>query len=320
MRKPTTVFLVVTAVLLIGSTITYSQGDTEIPENVLENEKCFTCHGSNFYYYYNDWIEKDVRERMNPYFVFDSLEFYQSNHKSFLCTDCHSTDYETFPHDGALRMEEKYTCMDCHGGDDDYAKFNFEEIETEFHESVHSSKYDETFTCWMCHNPHSYKLSARDTENLQETIAYDNGICLSCHAHIDKFQLLTVKENANVIQTHDWLPNQIAHFRNVRCLECHAKIDDNLMVAHQIQTKDKAVKRCVECHSQNSLLMASLYKYEASKYMTEAGYFNAAILNEAYVIGANRNYFLNIISLVVFGFVLIAIFTHAFIRIIKKRS
>nr|NQU89063.1 cytochrome c3 family protein [Bacteroidota bacterium] len=296
MRKPTTVFLVVTAVLLIGSTITYSQGDTEIPENVLENEKCFKCHGSNFYYYYNDWIEKDVRERMNPYFVFDSLEFYQSNHKSFLCTDCHSTDYETFPHDGALRMEEKYTCMDCHGGDDDYAKFNFEEIETEFHESVHSSKYDETFTCWMCHNPHSYKLSARDTENLQETIAYDNGICLSCHAHIDKFQLLTVKENANVIQTHDWLPNQIAHFRNVRCLECHAKIDDNLMVAHQIQTKDKAVKRCVECHSQNSLLMASLYKYEASKYMTEAGYFNAAILNEAYVIGANRNYFLNIIS------------------------
>ena len=102
-------FLLLIMCFSISTRATDQEG---IPENVIENQKCFQCHGKLFYYYYNDWIEKDVRARMNPYYVLDSVEFYTSNHPTFNCVDCHSMDYEEFPHDGTLRMEPIYTCMD----------------------------------------------------------------------------------------------------------------------------------------------------------------------------------------------------------------
>jgi hypothetical protein len=295
-----------------------AQDEKEIPANVIQNQKCFKCHGGKFYSFFNESQGKQVKERMNPYFVFDSATFYISNHKTFVCTDCHSSDYENFPHDGKLRMDAKFMCMDCHGGDETYAKFNFEGIESEFHQSVHSNRHDESFTCWMCHNPHSYKISARNTENLTLTIAYDNAICLNCHGNIDNYQMLTEKENPNVLVTHDWLPNQKAHFANVRCIECHAQTNDSLLVAHLILPKEQAVKKCVECHQSNSILMASLYKFQSQERRNKAGFFNAALMNDSYVIGENRNIYLNIISVVIFGFVILGITIHSIIRILKK--
>ena len=46
--------------------------------------------------------------------------------------------------------------------------------------------------------------------------------------------------------------------------------------------------------------MASLYKFE-SKEQRQDGFFNGIILNESYVIGANRNEYLNILSLIIFA-------------------
>ena len=285
-----------------------------------ENQQCLKCHGHKTYYYHNDWTERDIKERMNPYFIIDSAMYYESNHKTFRCTDCHSSEYEEFPHSGELRMEEKYTCLDCHEGDEDYEDFHFERIDEEFHASVHSAKHSEDFTCWMCHNPHSYKINARSNENILETIRYDNDICLTCHADIDKYQLISNLVNPNILDKHDWLPNQALHFLNVRCIECHAEIHDDIMIAHNVQPKDKAVKRCVECHTQNSLLLASLYKYQVVETRNKLGFFNSAILRNSYIIGANRNFYLNKISLILFGFVLFGIFVHATLRIVKRKS
>jgi hypothetical protein len=86
------------------------------------------------------------------------------------------------------------------------------------------------------------------------------------------------------------------------------------MVAHNVQTKDKAVKLCVECHSSNSHLMASLYKYQSKERRNKLGFFNAAILTESYVIGANRNYFLNVFSLSIFGLVITGMIIHVILR------
>jgi len=256
---------------------------------------------------------------MNPYFIIDSVQYYEQNHKSFECTDCHAYDYKTFPHNSELRMEPLPICLDCHEGDDATAKFNFEQINDEFQKSVHSAKHSKEFTCWMCHNPHSYKINARTNENIKETIVYDNNICLSCHAHVNKYQLITLnKKNPNVIQSHDWLPNQIAHFASVRCIECHARETNDVLVAHEILSKDQAVKKCVECHSQNSLLMASLYKYNVQETRRSYGFFNSAILNDSYLIGANRNYYLNVLSLVIFGGVVLVIIIHAILRVYSK--
>jgi len=168
-------------------------------------------------------------------------------------------------------------------------------------------------------NPHSYKISVRNKDNLRETIAYDNAICLNCHSDFNRYQLLSDKEEINIIAKHDWLPNQTSHFASVRCIECHTKVNNNIPIAHQIMPKTEAVRLCNECHSQNSLLMASLYKFE-SKAQRRDGFFNGIILNESYVIGANRNEYLNLLSLIIFGGVLGVIIIHIMFRVRKKQK
>jgi len=291
-----------------------------ISEYAEDNQYCFNCHGQAYYYYQNDWIEKKVKERMNPYFIINSEEFYESNHWNFSCIDCHSSDYQNFPHSGELRMEPKFACIDCHGGDEQYEKYHFEQIDEEFHKSVHSSKHSEEFTCWMCHNPHTYKINARTNENMAEFIQYDNEICLSCHSDISKYQLLTTMENPNVLLTHNWLPNQVLHFTKVRCIECHTEINNDILVSHNVQPKEEAISDCVECHSRDSRLLASLYKFQFAGERNAAGFSNKTMLQNSYVIGANRNYYLNIISIGLFVLVFIGLCIHASLRIIIKHK
>jgi len=284
-----------------------------------ENQQCFRCHGQSKYSYENPEQGKTVNQRMYTELIISPNDFYVSNHKTFRCTDCHSEDYTTFPHPGYLRMEYKYTCLDCHEGDETYAHFHFEEIGQEFIESVHSEKLSEDFTCWMCHDPHSYKINARTNENIRETIIYDNTICLDCHSDYRKFQLFTDRERPNLIKSHEWLPNQELHVASVRCIECHtARTNDSILVTHKILPKDMAVKNCKECHSSKPELLASLYKYEASEIRSIDGFFRGITTGDTVAIGANRNQSLNILSLIIFGAVLAGVFFHVILRILKK--
>jgi hypothetical protein len=282
-----------------------------------DNNRCFKCHGQEKYEYTNETIGKQVKDIMCSERIVRRKEFYSSNHRSFSCTDCHSEEYVKFPHSGELRMEQKYICIDCHGGDEKFAKYHFEEIDSEYRKSTHFKMEDEGFSCWKCHNPHTYKITVRNSTNLKETIAYDNAICLNCHSDYNHFQLLSDKAEIDIIKKHDWLPNQALHFANVRCIECHTKINNNIPVSHQIRPKGEAVRLCNECHSKNSILMASLYKFE-SKEQRRDGFFNGIILNASYVIGANRNEYLNFISLIIFFIVIIVIVVHIVFRVKKK--
>jgi hypothetical protein len=286
-------------------------------KNAAENENCFKCHGQSKYTYENPESKKTVTKRMYGELVLNRDVFYVSNHREFKCTDCHSEDYSTFPHAGNLRMETKANCIDCHGGDEKYAKFKFEQIESEFQASTHSEKHSEDFTCWMCHNAHTYKINARTNENLKETILYDNLICLNCHGDIRNYQLLTSKAKPNILQKHEWLPNQASHFTNVRCIECHAKNEDTLVVAHHMVAKSQAVRKCEACHSKNSILFASLYKYKVSEKIQKEGVVKGLLMGDATSIGPDKSNTLNIISLVLFGLTVLVIVIHAFLRIKK---
>jgi hypothetical protein len=64
--------------------------------------------------------------------------------------------------------------------------------------------------------------------------------------------------------------------------------------------------------------MATLYKFETVEKRNKLGFFNAAILSDHYIIGANRNYYLNVASLIIFGLTLLGITIHAIIRIMSK--
>jgi hypothetical protein len=284
-----------------------------------DNERCLKCHGQGKYEYKNENLERQVKALMCSERIVKREEFYRSNHKSFSCTDCHSDQYTKFPHSGELRMEQKLNCIDCHGGDEKFSQYHFEAIDTGYVKSTHYKLEQDGFSCWKCHNPHSYRINVRNSENIKETILYDNTICLNCHSNFDRFQLLTNRKEINILKTHEWLPNQEIHFKNVRCIECHTKINNDILVSHLIRPKAEAVRRCNECHSQNSILMATLYKFK-SKEQRRSGFFNGIILNESYVIGANRNEYLNLISLLVFIGLLGVIGIHIFFRIRKHNK
>ncbi|HVN57852.1 MAG TPA: cytochrome c3 family protein [Bacteroidales bacterium] len=285
-----------------------------------DNERCLKCHGQEKYEYPNATQGRIVKALMCTQRIVRRDLFYQSNHKGFSCTDCHSESYLKFPHAGELRMEAKMNCIDCHGGDEKFAKYHFEEIEAEYKSSVHFKHEQDGFSCWKCHNPHTYKTSIRNTNDLKATILFSNSICLNCHANYDNFRLLTEREEINIVREHQWLPNQAVHFRSVRCIECHAKQNDSVLVSHEIRPKEMAVKKCNECHSRNSILMSSLYKFRSKELRQKNGFLNAVILNESYVIGANRNEYLNILSLVIFSVLVVVIIVHVVVRIRKTNK
>lgn len=291
----------------------------EVNDFVDENEGCFKCHAETKYVLVDEFFGREITNSMCPDKIIERDEYYSMVHKSFACLDCHAYEYEEFPHPLEARLEEAYQCIDCHGYDENYAHFRFEDIESEYMESVHASASD-NFSCWKCHDPHAYKLTVRDDgSTISEAIAYNNDICLSCHSDFSRFELLTDREEINILETHDWLPNQAAHFGSVRCIECHTSISDSTLVAHHVQPIEMAVKKCSECHSKNSILMASLYKHEAKESRKKYGFINGVILNEAYVIGANRNTTLSFIGILLFLAVLGGISVHVIARIIYKK-
>lgn len=291
----------------------------EVNDFVDENEACFKCHAETKYVLVDEFFGREITESMCPDKMVHRDEYYDMVHKSFACLDCHAYEYEEFPHPLEARLEEPYQCIDCHGYDENYAQYQFEEIEMEYLESVHATDV-ENFSCWKCHDPHSYQLTVRDDQStIKEAIAYNNDICLSCHSDFSRFELLTDREEIDILDTHDWLPNQAAHFGSVRCIECHTSISDSTLVAHHVQPSDQAVRKCSECHSKNSILMASLYKHEAKESRKKYGFINGVILNEAYVIGANRNPTLVTLTIVLFLLTLGGIAIHTIARIIFKK-
>jgi hypothetical protein len=130
---------------------------------------------------------------------------------------------------------------------------------------------------------------------------------------------LSDRQEINILEKHEWLPNQEAHFKSVRCIECHTKVNDTILVAHMVRPVEYAVKGCNECHSQNSLLMSSLYKFK-SREQRQDGFLNGVILNESYVIGANRNEYLNLVSILLFGLVLVVILIHIYFRFTSNKK
>jgi hypothetical protein len=257
-----------------------------------------------------------MTELMCPDRIQDRDAFYSGVHKAFACLDCHSYDFETFPHPVEARLEQMLVCMDCHGYDESFAQYHFEEIEREFNESIH---HRDEFTCWKCHDPHSYRAFMRNADDIEEAVLYDNNMCLSCHADFNRFMLLTDRDEINILETHEWLPNQVAHFRSVRCIECHTEINDSILIAHKILPKEQAIQNCAECHSRDSRLMHTLYKFQIQE-GRKGGFANGIIINNAYVIGANQNVILNRLSVLVFLATFLVIGFHTVLRIIKLKN
>jgi len=285
------------------------------------NEYCLRCHAEKYFVLSDSTLGKSVRQAMCDNFNIPRNKYYNSVHWTFGCTDCHSSEYMTFPHPAALRYEAKFLCIDCHGGDENTAKYQFEEIEADYAKSVHANIKTHEFTCWKCHNPHNYVPLARRDSLTTNFVVASNQMCLSCHGDFDNLQLLSDRELSGVIQKHDWLPNQALHFRSVRCIECHSAQNSDILISHNILPRDSAVKDCVRCHSANSMLMGTLYKFRTIESRQTYGFVNSAIIqNNSYVIGANHSRFMNVSGILIIIMTLTAIIIHTIFRIKKSKK
>lgn len=309
-------FVLVVFLCFFGKIAIAQEGAIELAETT---KYCLHCHGNEYYTFENTMMGVTEKKRMNPYLYIDSLGFKYGEHGSFSCDDCHSPDYGTYPHNAELKLDYKYTCQDCHGGDPAYAHLHFDEIEQQAMESVHAEKLGDAFKCEMCHSPHTNRLVASTQKyGIEDIVAFDNGMCISCHGSGNRYHMFAEKDQPVIADIHDWLPNQSLHFKNVRCIECHTSRNDTMMVAHNILAKEKAVKNCTECHSENSLLQDKLYKYLVVEARSENG-IKSAISNKSYVIGKNNNKYLNLLSFIILGLVLAGVSVHTIVRIIKRK-
>jgi len=259
--------------------------------------------------------------------IIDTMRFYNSNHWSFKCTDCHSDEYLKQPHDPALKSAPMSTCLDCHGGDETFAKYHFEDIDSEFHNSAHFKADSVNFTCWNCHNAHYDKLSMRDTlQQPHQVISYDNNMCLKCHGKEPTYQgkYLTDSIKTDVITLHQWLPESKKHLDNLRCIDCHAAVDDSLLVPHQILEKSKAVKDCKACHIENSLLLKTLYKNRTSAGIKKIMFLKTVPVDGLVMPTAKKHPALNIVlislSVLLLLTVLFIVFRYFIPNIEKKHN
>jgi len=282
-----------------------------------EEHQCLKCHSSQTYTFHNSLMEYEEKKLMNPFYIMDTVALKTGVHSAFDCTDCHSYEYSEYPHKGAIKLEPLPKCLDCHGGSD--TPFQFDKIHEEFEKSVHYQVYGDNFSCSKCHNIHTYHPVSTTSSNVAEIVEYSNSMCLSCHNDMKQYNLVSGRTNPEIVEIHDWLPNQQLHFENVRCLECHTEIQEGIMVSHNILKKENAIRKCAECHTQNSRLKASLYKYQNLQQRSEDGTLRTVISNQSYVIGTHQVPLLKTLGVIIFILAFVGIAIHLAFRIIYKK-
>ena len=197
-------------------------------------------------------------------------------------------------------------------------KYNFDAIVEEYNKSHHTHIPNHPYSCWSCHDPHTFRMEVRTDDPITTIVSNDNGMCLHCHSQVTSADVMLGISIDTLMVTHSWLPGTENHLRHVRCLECHAEIRDDVMVAHNILPKEQAVNTCDQCHSSDSRLFYTLYKYKIEQGEIKRGFLGAMATSDSFVIGANRHSRLNWISLIMFGGLLFFVMVHVFFRIIKK--
>ena len=230
----------------------------------------------------------------------DSTLFTASNHGRLSCVRCHaSTDVLVYPH--GADATPAMTCLTCHGGEEPVMReMRFDQIQAEFDSSIHAScecpDASNGFTCFTCHDPHVFRISGDPS---LATIASQNALCFQCHGNPDVFSRIAGKSAAELNEVHQWLPARQNHWQHVRCLDCHTSYTPPNR-SHLVMAKERAVSNCEACHTANTLLATKLY-LSNDETGNQAGFLNAAVFNDSYVIGATRNMWLDLFGVLIVG-------------------
>jgi len=255
--------------------------DPELPAKIkVWNADCLSCHSQQ-------GVEHPPRQGMDLKLLgtltIEQGRFEHSDHGKMACRDCHGEGYVPYPHAKDAKPKIK-DCVTCH-------QAPAKTVMPEFKASTHFKGHTDRFTCRSCHDPHFMrKGTAFPTAKL--AAASDNGACLACHDD-DKRYLELMKPGSkrpDIAAAHDWLPEQKLHLDQLRCVDCHSPVADMGSLSHEVQKKDKAVRACETCHADQTELTKRLYKARMRDGDPQwAGFANAPLLKEIYVVGGNRN-------------------------------
>jgi len=273
------------------------------------NDDCFACHSQA-------GVTHPPKEGLNLKrlrgLLRDADAFYGSDHQRLACTKCHNEGYDEHPH-SADAKEMTSTCADCH---DKTAAM----VSKQFDQSVHARNMADTFTCTTCHDPHLMRLAAKLSDP-HKIVAQDNRVCLGCHDSDESFAKFALEKKVRPLidEIHDWLPNARAHWKAVRCIECHTPaVAANEPISHHILDKNQAERKCLACHSADSSLKARLYRHLVSEERERLGFANSVILANSYVLGATRHALLDTLLMIAFGAMLVGLLAHGIGRIVAR--
>ena len=274
------------------------------------NDECFACHSEA-------GLAQPPKEGLDLKRlrgVLRSAEaFYGSDHQRLSCVKCHNEGYDEHPH-AADAKEMTSTCADCHDK-------TTTALTKQFDKSVHARNLADTFTCNTCHDPHLMRLASK-LGDPQKIVAQDNRVCLGCHDSDDKFARFAPEKKSRPLidDLHSWLPNARAHWKAVRCVECHTPaVAANEPLSHEILGKDQAEKKCLSCHSANSTLKSRLYRHLVGEERERLGFANSVILANSYVLGATRNALIDTLLMIAFGAMVLGLLAHGVGRIVARR-
>jgi predicted CXXCH cytochrome family protein len=284
------------------------------PLTVRAEEGCARCHGMK------TLAVRLPGEGVRSFYIHPE-KFQTSYHRELKCTECHSNEYNAYPHADLPALSSD--CLHCHQETwrdqettEGIQKLKSQkDISLEFKRSIH---FDTKMKCETCHNPHEFNLEHERQKGLRNLIQIQNNLCLQCHKNPRQLDLYRKEPKDNYSYrplelVHSWLPSRELHWQKLRCIDCHSSYGDSNL-SHHIVKKEEAVRDCSKCHSNDSILKDKLYKLYSREEKDRKGFLNAVIWNESYIIGATRNLYLDIISTSSFILGLFAMFFHAGFR------
>jgi len=308
--------ILLACILGLGLAAPSVSSEEAITDTLSTLEDCLQCHapGSDLTKH-NIPSDKLYDPEKKLDYRIDPIRFAGSNHGKLACRICHIVGKEVYPHlEGA--KEQYFDCGYCHERQTDEQKYDVERIIADFEKSVHYAKHADRFSCYSCHDPHVFDLTGSE-KAIAQVVRDDNDVCLECHADPIDFEELTDPEFPVIRKSHSWLPQTELHWGAVRCIECHTPHTE--IFTHEILSGDRAEKNCVACHSTDSILLTTLYKYRAREERSRVGFVNAAIFGEAYVIGVTRNAVLDRWSVIILIVLVAALSAHGLLRAIFAR-
>ncbi|MDX1982602.1 MAG: cytochrome c3 family protein [Bryobacteraceae bacterium] len=236
----------------------------------------------------------------------DKAKWNASVHASLGCTGCHDESFNEYPHKKKL---EKQDCTSCHT--DNSGAYPMGRIEHEVKASNHARLVDENFACTNCHSPHTF-VPVKKMASVSEAVRIANEACMECHAKPDEKTGDRKNAWSALSAKHTWIPRWELHTRAARCVDCHTPGKEETI--HLVLSAASAQRDCVACHSKDSILLTKLYQHAAQSTTSSQGVVNAVILNNAYMIGATKNEWLDRASLIGFAAVLGGVGLHALLR------